>query len=70
MIIAKIILLTILTFIFIAIVPTCMGLLLSGESLDDSDDDITFIYTWLVCMVMFVVVVVLWATAPCPFAIK
>ena len=66
MIVAKIILLAIFTFIFITIVPFCMGLGLSG----DASDDLTMLYAWLVCMVMFVVVVILWATVPCPFAIK
>lgn len=69
MIVAKICLLAILTFIFIAIVPICMGRLFSGESLDDPND-LAFVYAWVVCMFMFVVVVVLWATVPCPFAIK
>lgn len=69
MIVVKIVLLAILAFIFIIIVPFCIGWLLSGESLDDPND-LALVYAWLVCVVLFVVVVILWATVPCPFALK
>jgi len=68
MIIIKIGLLVILSFIFITTLPFCIGWLLSGDI--DDDIDLTIIYAWLVCIVLFMAVVVLWATVPCPFAIR
>ena len=55
--------------ITISIIVYLIATLCIGYSLSGNDDDLAFIYAWTLGLVIFVVMIILWATVPCPFFI-
>ena len=61
--------LMIIGIITISIIVYFIATLCIGYALSGNDDDLAFIYAWTLGLVIFVVMIILWATVPCPFFI-